>query len=73
MEHKVIDQTQLVHDIISLESDMEITSPTNEAECENDVGYNVLLYKWHLVNQTTGNESLVIKLAGQTWEGVRAA
>ena len=66
MENKVIDQTTLVHDIISLQSDMEIISPE-----QGD--YDVCLYKWHLVNQTTGNESLVIKWADQTWEGVRAA
>ena len=73
MERKVIDQTPLVHDIISIQPDIKVTSPTNEPQSEDLGGYDVLSYNWHLVSKTSGNEAVVIQWHDQTWEGVRAA
>lgn len=46
MLHTTIDQTSLVHDIISLQSDIKVTSPTKEPQCADLGGYDVLLYDW---------------------------
>ncbi|WP_296058459.1 hypothetical protein [uncultured Amphritea sp.] len=65
MEHKVIDQTSLVHGIISFRSDFEIHGQEKSCDVES--------YKWYLIGKTTGSEAVVIQWQDQTWEGVRAA
>jgi hypothetical protein len=72
MTHKAIDQTQLVHDIISMQSDFKVNSPTI-VKLNHYEEHDILNCQWLLVAKTTGTEELVASCLDQTWEGVRAA
>ncbi|MBE9397103.1 hypothetical protein IOQ59_07490 [Pontibacterium sp. N1Y112] len=62
MNHTQYDQTQLVHDIISLQSGFKLSSP--------DV--DVLDYQWLLGDAAQRNGQLTATWRDQTWLGVVA-
>lgn len=72
MEHKVIDQTLRIHDIISFQSDFKVHSPT-VTDLDFDGEHCVLSYQWLRVKEVSGTEELIATWRNGTWVGVKAA
>lgn len=70
-----INQAALIHDILSLRRDFEITSPVNHPLGDDGefVCWGALKYDWFPIQKVTGNGALIASWNGQLWEGVSAA
>jgi hypothetical protein len=72
----MIDQTDLIHNVLSLSSNFEVNTINNEP-LEADGKHDVLTYQWFAGDYKGNAQSLVAELTaslmGSHWIGVRAA
>lgn len=61
-----INQTQLVHEVMSQRDDLIIFSPAGEA-LDHEEEHCVLNHDWYLVADLSGNEPLAASWGGCTW------
>ena len=66
----MINQTTLVHDLISLSLRNSVYSPSG-VELDHDNEHSVLGYQWFPTDKITGTEEIVCQWCDQTWVGHR--
>lgn len=72
MQHNAINQTELFHDVLSFNNEIDVHSPAG-VELDHYDKHDVLLFDWYLVDGLQGTEEIAATWRNQTWVGVKAA
>ncbi len=69
-KHTMIDQTALVHDLISLSPRLSVYSPSG-VTLDHYNEHSILDYQWLHIEKLTGTEEIVCQWGNQKWTGHR--